>query len=298
MTTLPSLTDEPSRHPGCCFSLSQPLLATIRSLLPPIPTITPPTDLHERKSCDEYKSAPELERALILSIGSGTGLLEELLHTYLNDNDDGAHSPIGQGNLPQPFSHPGASGLPENWRVEGVEVNQAVNVYLPEDRINHVAGTWAVLESRARVSTVLMFVYPRDGGLVRRYIDVFMKSPPSAGDNGWRGGDQQGGGRENEDVTASDSGNERERKSEHTRTNESVKKFENINKSTADDIWSTSACGAQLVLWLGPKCDWEDTGLGSCNANGEYEISEIRVGVGLVDYEMLATLRRKTAPSN
>ncbi|KAI0505366.1 hypothetical protein F5B22DRAFT_627928 [Xylaria bambusicola] len=218
MATLPSLTDEPTLYPGCCFSLSRPLLATIRALLESIPILTPP-DVKPSNSSSEHAS-------VLLSIGSGTGLLEELLQRYLESSEA------------RDSSHHSSSST---WRVEGVEVNPAVNVYLPEDRINHVVGTWAVLGSRARDATALMFVYPRDGSLVRRYIDrTSMTMGPTS---------------------------------------------------------RTTCGGVQAVLWLGPKCDWEDTGLGSFTTRDEYEIFEMRSSTGLAGYEMLAVLRRKTIAS-
>ncbi|KAK5625479.1 hypothetical protein RRF57_001195 [Xylaria bambusicola] len=219
MATLPSLTDEPTLYPGCCFSLSRPLLATICALLlESIPVLTP-SGVKPRSSSNEHASPPPI----ILSIGSGTGLLEELLQNYL-DGGEALNS-----------SHHSSSST---WRVEGVEVNHIVNVHLPEDRINHVAGTWAVLESRARDAAALMFVYPRDGALVRRYVDhAFMTTAP------------------------------------------------------------TSCGGVRIVLWLGPKCDWEDTGLGSFITSGEFEIFEMRNCTGLAGYEMLAALRRKMSAS-
>ncbi|KAI3328650.1 hypothetical protein F4824DRAFT_405365 [Ustulina deusta] len=294
MTTLPFLTGEPTRHPGCCLSLSQPLLATIRTLLRSIPVITPSTNPDEKGGGDEHASTPQSEPALLLSIGSGTGLLEELLHIYLNHD---AHRPLGQGNSSPTSNDPDASGLAGTWRVEGVEVNQVVNLHLPEDRINHVAGTWAILESRVRDATALMFVYPRDGALVRRYIDAFMTYPPRAGDSRSRGGDQQQeGGRKHENVSVSMSKSQSEGENEVKRTSESVKKDENRDKSTTE-TWSTTGAGVQLVLWLGPKCDWEDTGLVSSNVSGEFEVFEMRHGVGLAEYEMLAALRRKTIAS-
>ncbi|RWA03018.1 hypothetical protein EKO27_g12088, partial [Xylaria grammica] len=130
MPSLPSLTDEPTRHAGCCPSLSQPLLSTIAVLLHSTAAAPASTGTQSRGP------AP-----LVLSVGSGTGLLEELLHAYLNQHP------------PTPSTI--RSSIP--WRVEGVEVNPAVNVHLPEDRINHVAGTWAVLESRARDAAALLF---------------------------------------------------------------------------------------------------------------------------------------------
>ncbi|KAJ3579670.1 hypothetical protein NPX13_g895 [Xylaria arbuscula] len=257
-TTLPSLTDEPTLYPGCCFSLSWPLLATVHTLLLQSISIIPSTsnsissptaDLQRKKEVGSGDDDDDDERSLVLSIGSGTGLLEELLHRYLNsgvrDRGDEISSSSATTSPPPTTTATtatptgaadGSSGAGGCWRVEGVEVNHTVNLHLPEHRINHVSGTWAILESRARTASVLMFVYPRDGALVRRYIDAFM---------------MREGGR------------------------------------------------VQLVFWLGPKCDWEETGFGSVGAGAaakeELEITEIRSGGGLAEFEMLAAVRRKTA---
>lgn len=57
-TILPSLTDEPTLYPGCCFSLSRPLLGTIRALIlqasPDIPSPSSSSslstgDVHQQK---------------------------------------------------------------------------------------------------------------------------------------------------------------------------------------------------------------------------------------------------------
>lgn len=57
MDTLPRLSSRPVSHPGCCLSLSLPLLDAIASHLPRSPHFA-------------------------LSIGSGSGLLEKLLTTH------------------------------------------------------------------------------------------------------------------------------------------------------------------------------------------------------------------------
>ncbi|KAF2118688.1 hypothetical protein BDV96DRAFT_642869 [Lophiotrema nucula] len=54
---LPLLSKEPRLYPGCCLSLSAPLLSHLCSLLPPAPSLS-------------------------LSIGSGYGLLEALLVSH------------------------------------------------------------------------------------------------------------------------------------------------------------------------------------------------------------------------
>ncbi|KAI8948137.1 hypothetical protein F4801DRAFT_470576 [Xylaria longipes] len=262
MTNFPLLTYEPTRYPGCCLSLSEPLLATIRTVLDSAPHL-------DDKRHDGYKPWLELDPALILSIGSGTGLLEELLHIYLNKVD---HASIDLNSA-------------KNWRVEGVEVNPAVNIYLPEDRISHVLGTWAVLETRACEAAVLMFVYPRDGALVRRYIDAFMTSSTRA--RGQRGHESC----ESESESESDRENEGEDGSEAKNSNEGVD-YENHGEKGSGSRRNPRK-GVQLVLWLGPKCDWDDTGLRLFHMDAEFEVLEMRDDVGLAEYEMLGVLRQK-----
>ncbi|KAI0467320.1 hypothetical protein F4859DRAFT_274989 [Xylaria cf. heliscus] len=261
MTNLPSLTCEPTRYPGCCLSLSAPLLATISTLLASAPH---PRNKSHHDGYKPLEPEPEPEPALVLSIGSGTGLLEQLLDDYLNHDHRASLS----------------SNSARNWRVEGVEVNPAVNIYLPEDRINHVLGTWAVLETRAREAAALMFVYPRDGALVRRYIDAFMTFSTCPG----------GGRRVNCD---SESGPESDGgfRSTVESSNEAVTSGNPGGDS--HDIRRNPCRGVRLVLWLGPKCDWNDTGLGAFQPDDEFEVLEMRHHVGLAEYEMVAALRQK-----
>ncbi|KAI1073858.1 hypothetical protein F5B20DRAFT_565680 [Whalleya microplaca] len=122
------LSDTPQRYPGCCLSLSNELLNHLGSL---------------------FKN--HAKSGLILSIGSGTGLLEELLHAHLNKEPNC------------------------KLRVEGVEV-PSTNIHLPEDRINVVNGTWAICR-RAADSVALVFVYPRSAELVNSYVDSFLQKP-------------------------------------------------------------------------------------------------------------------------
>ncbi|KAI1266955.1 hypothetical protein F5Y18DRAFT_425512 [Xylariaceae sp. FL1019] len=142
MPALPPLTPNPTRYPGSCLSLSTTLLHTITTQL---------TTTHIKSP----SSNP-----LLLSIGSGTGLLEELLHTHLTQTQ--TPTPI-----PNTKSH--------SWRCEGVEL-PSVNKHLPEDRINTVRGTWA-LHPRADDAAALLFVYPRESGLVARYLERYMRDP-------------------------------------------------------------------------------------------------------------------------
>ncbi|KAL4934400.1 uncharacterized protein BDV17DRAFT_249169 [Aspergillus undulatus] len=78
-----------------------------------------------------------------LSIGSGSGLLEAMV-THL---------------------HPDVS-------IEGVEVNSSVNLYIAEEDMNVVSGTWDLLP-RAAQAKAWMFVYPREPKLVTKYIEMY-----------------------------------------------------------------------------------------------------------------------------
>ncbi|KAJ5605731.1 hypothetical protein N7510_008512 [Penicillium lagena] len=73
-----------------------------------------------------------------LSIGSGTGLLEALL-----------------------VQHDPSATI----AVEGVEVDSAVNRYIPEQDMHVVPGAWAT-SGRALAAAAWLFVYPREVGLV------------------------------------------------------------------------------------------------------------------------------------
>jgi hypothetical protein len=115
---LPTLGPSPARHPHCCLSLSLPILAAILSRLP--------------AACP-----------LALSVGSGSGLLEQLLRRA-NPRLD----------------------------LHGAEVAAgAQNAYLPADRVRRVAGTWQVCAPLAARASAWLFVYPRSPALVRAYLD-------------------------------------------------------------------------------------------------------------------------------
>ena len=112
---LPVLTAGPAVCAGCCLALSLPLLAHLRSLLPPPP-------------------------GLVLSIGSGFGLLEALL-----------------------------TRAPYSLRVVGVEVEPSPNRYLPAANHRVVVGT-RFLDPVAAEATAWLFIYPRRVGLLREYV--------------------------------------------------------------------------------------------------------------------------------
>ncbi|RSL74527.1 hypothetical protein CEP51_011525 [Fusarium floridanum] len=132
---LPSLQDSPVRHPNCCLSFSSKLIEILARIFSS-------TDTPDGTST-------------VLSIGSGTGLLEALLLAHVEAKDD--------------------SGAPR-FNVEGVEVQQLsgkppVNRYLPEQAIYTVRGTWDVVSRLQDPDvTALMFVYPRQPALVAQYI--------------------------------------------------------------------------------------------------------------------------------
>lgn len=135
------LGDEPKRHADCCLSLSTTLLNVLTSIV--------------NRRVKSGAPGADSER-LVLSIGSGSGLLEALLQQKW------ATAPRDDAS----------SGL----FIEGVEVQQQsgkpslLNKYLPEQHHSGVKGTWD-LSPRAADAAVLMFVYPRSPELVRRYLD-------------------------------------------------------------------------------------------------------------------------------
>lgn len=114
---LPPLSAIPVAHPGCCLALSVPLLAYLDSLIPAPPSI-------------------------VLSVGSGYGLLEALL-----------------------LSQPGSPN------IIGIEVQPSSNRYLPPAHHRIVSGT-RFLEPIAEMAAAWMFVYPKRVGLVEEYLDV------------------------------------------------------------------------------------------------------------------------------
>ncbi|KAK0743451.1 hypothetical protein B0T18DRAFT_328817 [Schizothecium vesticola] len=87
--------------------------------------------------------------SLTLSIGSGPGLLEAL---FLN-------------------AYPARAAIGPIISLYGVEVasSTTVNRFLPERNALEVAGTWAVARE-AEEARGLMFVYPRQKGLIQTYL--------------------------------------------------------------------------------------------------------------------------------
>ncbi|KXH61223.1 hypothetical protein CSAL01_09040 [Colletotrichum salicis] len=139
LAPLPNLTNEPQRHPDSCLTLSLPLLKALHAQLPPAPDLT-------------------------LSIGSGTGLVEALLDSLAESQDQ----------------DPQASGVPQGSQVAhrplnltSIEIAPSPNKYHANHRT--VPGTWA-LDPAARDTKVWMFVYPKQVALVRKYMEAFAAS--------------------------------------------------------------------------------------------------------------------------
>lgn len=131
---LPPLSDEPQRYADFCLSLSAPLIQSLTAIF------------------TEAASKAKTESNLILSVGSGSGLLEAHLQAHW--------STTRKCDL----------------CIHGVEIHtgdnaRPVNRYLPEQNCNTVKATWQ-LSPDVHIANALLFVYPRDPGLVSRYIQA------------------------------------------------------------------------------------------------------------------------------
>ncbi|KAL1848344.1 hypothetical protein Daus18300_013626 [Diaporthe australafricana] len=131
---LPKLSNTPNRHPDFCLSISTKVIHTLTAVL--------------------TTNGPDKQNNLILSIGSGSGLLEAHLLDHLSS----------------------LTNLNSTFTIRGVEVRSSpsagpVNKYLPEDNAVTVRGTWELSSSLDSVDT-LLFVYPRDPKLVSRYLEA------------------------------------------------------------------------------------------------------------------------------
>lgn len=78
-----------------------------------------------------------------LSVGSGSGLLEALIMAKCGDV-----------------------------LIEGVEVGESINRYIPQEACNVVSGTWDT-STKAIEASAWLFIYPRDYSLIRKYLDKF-----------------------------------------------------------------------------------------------------------------------------
>jgi len=115
---LARVDDEPQQFAGCCLAISKPLLETLLTTLPRGPD-------------------------LVLSVGSGSGLLEAMLLQMSRDD----------------------------LNLFGVEVPSCDCAYLSSQQVLRVTGTRS-LHPDAILASVLMFVYPRVASLIASYIDA------------------------------------------------------------------------------------------------------------------------------
>lgn len=170
-----------------------------------------------------------------------------------------------------------------------------------------------------------MFVYPRDGALVRRYIaEVTPSSPPSsieAVDT------EEVSGSDRPSLEEDEEGEEEQRDqkaaaakdpSSNATPTTTLTSFSSPPPTTTTTTTRTNQTspspgpGPRLILWLGPRCDYDTTGFASLSGAAEStstsqsqfqsdfeskweELHEISSSsdVGLAEYEMLAALRLK-----
>lgn len=133
---LPPLSDEPKRYPDFCLSLSTPLIQSLTAIF------------------TEAARKAKAKSNLILSVGSGSGLLEAHLQAHWSSS----------------------SSSKCDLYIHGVEIHtgtdsRPVNRYLPEQNCNTVKATWQ-LSPDLHIATALLFVYPRDPDLVLRYMQA------------------------------------------------------------------------------------------------------------------------------
>lgn len=283
--SLPALTITPTRHHHCCLALSTVLIDRLYDVVvdaraagsksdEDVKTSISINEEHaspsQRANTNQQKAARDASvrrdqprrRTVVLSVGSGSGVVERLLLERL-----------------------GGRNLDEDGDVQvyGVEIpatakGAEMNAYLPRERRVVVGGSWDVFgvndllalpalgrksededeededeeeeeedcdlapngSSRSggaavseNVDVVLMFVYPRQPCLVSRYIDAYTSLPGTEP----IGADSEGGGKADISLKA--------------------------------------------VIWAGPRADWEEyeglfTSLGQNGCDGE----EWRVDVG------------------
>lgn len=132
---LPHIDDEPRRYPDFCLSISTRLIRTLTDIL--------------TSSCSTPGGQ---QKNLVLSVGSGSGLLEAHMQSLWS-------------------SLPGCSLAIEGVEVRTVEEARPVNRYLSEEHHTTVRGTFEV-SPRGREASALIFVYPREPVLIQRYLEA------------------------------------------------------------------------------------------------------------------------------
>lgn len=131
--SLPQLTDDALRYPDFCLSISTGLVHLLSSIL---------------NSCTDDQDPS----TLVLSVGSGSGLLEAHLDAHWSEDPD-CHITI------------------EGVEVRTAEDAKSVNKYLPDHKHSTVRGTWEI-SPRLSQAGALMFVYPREPALVAKYLQA------------------------------------------------------------------------------------------------------------------------------
>lgn len=196
---------------------------------------------------------------VLLSVGSGSGLLERFLHDEL-PREDGGSVREGRGGDVRVFG----VEVPSSPTVDGRRGGEAVglNGYLPEEQRVEVKGTWdlvrpegvlALLEgwggewdgggddegdvstidqegellddttkTPENVGVILMFIYPRQPSLMRKYIQIYQ--------------------------TSSEAHTHDHRLSSETTS-------QPIHSHTSPPSPSINLQG---IIWAGPRADWED----------------------------------------
>ena len=118
-----SLSEKPVHFGDCCPGVSQPLIDVLLDRLPQDP-------------------------ALILSVGSGSGLFEAII-LHVAEHDRG-----------------------RSLNLCGIEVPPCINKHLSQDRVLRVPCSMS-LHPEAFFASALMFIYPRRANLVAMYLDAF-----------------------------------------------------------------------------------------------------------------------------
>lgn len=132
LENLPPLSDEPTRYPDFCLSLSTHLIDALTKIF--------------------SAAAAKSRSSLTLSVGSGSGLLEAYLQSLWS-------------------STPGCDLMIHGLEVQTADGAGPVNRYLPEQNCGTVRGT-TQLSSELNSACALLFVYPRDPALVLRYLQA------------------------------------------------------------------------------------------------------------------------------
>lgn len=116
------LTEKPKHFGGCCPGVSKPLINVLLDRLP--------------------------QEAMILSVGSGSGLFEAILLNVARNERR------------------------RSLNLRGVEVPPCINTHLREDQVLRVPCSMS-LHPDAFLASAWMFVYPRRASLVSMYLDAF-----------------------------------------------------------------------------------------------------------------------------